>query len=359
VPELPRSPLASLAVEHVRLAEAAEVRLPACAVYDNIDEFDPAFATHMRDDIYVERTARLASIDLVRLPSALVQPGIDYIVTVDGHLVEEQYPPYFGPAEQEPLKLERPVVEVPEETVIVARYGVWTWGHWLGELLPKLAMAEAAFPGRFHFAVPHTWGVPAWRALRESIAAYGVSPNRVLLLDPRSAYALKRAWAVTPIWSDHVMHPQAADTMRRRLAGRSAEPTRKLALLRQHGAARQMVNWVRIADLLAAAGYEAVDIASLDFAGQVRCFREATHLFSTLGSGLSGLIYSPRGVRVTSVAPHIFGDRFFYALVADRHGRYADVRGPVVTPDPAIPHRGSFSIEPSRLLAALEALEKA
>ena len=38
--------------------------------------------------------------------------------------------------------------------MIVARYGFGTWGHWIGELLPKIVTVEAAFPGRFSFAIP-------------------------------------------------------------------------------------------------------------------------------------------------------------------------------------------------------------
>ena len=82
-------------------------------------------------------------------------------------------------------------------------------------------------------------------------------------------------------------------------------------------------------------------------------------VFGTLGSGLTGLIYAPVGVHVLSVAPHLFGDWFFYALVADRRGRYADVRGPIVTPDAKIPHRGSFSIDPDHVAAGLATLDVA
>jgi hypothetical protein len=71
---------------------------------------------------------------------------------------------------------------------------------------------------------------------------------------------------------------------------------------------------------------------------------------------LTGLIYSPHGVRVASVAPSVFGDRFFYALVADRRGRYADIRGPITVEDPEIPHRSSFTVKLERVEEALTAL---
>ena len=98
---------------------------------------------------------------------------------------------------------------------------------------------------------------------------------------------------------------------------------------------------------------------SVDYSSdQVRTFHGAAAVFSTLGSGLTRLIYSPIGVAVTSVAPALFGDRFFYALVANRRGRYADVGGPIMTPDPYIPHRGSFTVDPIYLAQALATVEK-
>jgi Glycosyltransferase 61 len=348
-----RQPLTSLAVEQVRLAEAVRYPLPGATVYTNMIEFDPEFALHLSRDIYSDRTAHVSPIDLVRLESAAIYPD-DYIVTTGASVVEEQVPPWVAAGAAVSLNASMRSEEISLETVIVARYGAWTWGHWLGELLPKIVMVEAEFPGRFCFAVPQTYDRPEWRNFRESISAYGIQPERLLLLESDRVYTLLRAWAVTSIWSDHVMHPAAAELMRRSLrAPLDKGGAAKVALLRQPGAARVLENWGEISSLLADDGYETVDIAQISFADQVRTFRKADAVFSTLGSGLTGLIYSPIGVAVTSVAPAVFGDRFFYALVVDRGGRYADVRGPTVSPDPNIPHRGSFMVSRAHVAQAL------
>lgn len=155
------------------------------------------------------------------------------------------------------------------------------------------------------------------------------------------------------------MHPYAAENMRCHLteepARRSAN--RKIALVRPDSDARVLENWPEIASVLAQEGFEFENIASLSFLEQVQVFREARVLFSVLGSGLSGLIYSPIGVQVCSVAPSLFGDRFFYAMVLDRRGFYGDVRGPVCTPLAQIPHRSPFRVNANRVSDALGALE--
>jgi capsular polysaccharide biosynthesis protein len=115
-----------------------------------------------------------------------------------------------------------------------------------------------------------------------------------------------------------------------------------VALLRRRSAARVLENSDEISVILAAEGDKMIDIAGMSFADQVQTFRNAEAQFSTLGSGLTGLIYYPIGAAVTSVGPAL--DCFFYALAANRRARYADVRGPIVNPDPNIPHRGSTVI---------------
>ncbi len=350
--------LGQLAKERVPLAPALELSIKRAAVYDNISEFDAAFARHIHEDIYCDRIAKLDAIELVRLQSATILAGGDYITISEGAAVKEQIPPWRESDAELALTNLGDAETVSSETVIVARYGAWTWGHWLGELLPKIVMVETAFPGRFSFAVPATHDVPRWRPLRELMAAYGVTEDRLLPLEPERSYHLAQAWGVTPVWSDHLMHPAATSQMRERLPRQALFATAgpKVAVTRPPGEARHLENWDQIAGLLVSKGFRAVDPLELNFREQVGVFGSADTVFSVLGSGLTGLIYAPVGVQVASVAPAVFGDRFFYALVTDRNGCYADIRGPVRKLDAKIPHRSSFTVDPARVEAGLQAL---
>jgi hypothetical protein len=354
----PRTTL-SLAIESIRLAPGGRYQMPRSTVYENVSEFHEAFGQHLNSAVYCERVACLDDIDLVRLDRAIIHAGVDHVVTVGDVAIVEQLPPWMPPSAPLPpsVNSDGSCEQVPKDTVIVARYGAGTWGHWLGELLPKIVMVEAAFPGRFFFAVPQTYDLLEWQTFRDSIQAYGVPRNRLVLMEPGKRYKLIRPWAVTPVWSDYALHPAASERMRRDLRQAPARGLpKKVALLRRPSAARVLQNWDQIASLLAAEKYDIVDIGGLSFKDQAQTFLDADAVFSVLGSGLTGLIYSPLRVRVASAAPSLFGDRFFYALVVDRRGRYADVRGSITELDPTIPHRSSFVIDPDRLLMALDSL---
>jgi hypothetical protein len=352
-----RQPLISLAFEKECLVQAGCYAFPNATVYMNMAEFDPEFALGHTQHIYLDRMAQVSPIDLVRLEKASIYPGT-YVVSTGDSVVEEQIPPAVGAEPTVLVNIPMRAEDVSQETVIVARFGAFTWGHWVGELLPKIAVVETAFPGRFSYAVPQPFEGPDCRNFRQSISAYGVASQRLVLLEPDRAYTLRRAWAVTSVWSDRVMHPAVAELMRNSVrASPDQQGAAKVALLRRRSAARVLENWDEISVILAGEGYKMIDIAGMSFADQVQTFRNAEAVFSTLGSGLTGLIYSPLGVAVTSVAPALFGDWFFYALAADRRARYADVRGPIVNPDPNIPHRGSFTVYREHVAQALAAVK--
>jgi hypothetical protein len=365
-PTLNRRSLQNLAAKLIRLAKPVSFSMPNSMVYNNISEFDAPFGLHYDRDIYAGRLVDINAIDLVQLEDTTLYPEADYIVTASGGVaVEEQMPPWMplGTSTPAPLLSSAHAELVTKETVVIARFGAGTWGHWLGELLPKLVAVEVHFPGRFQYAVPadyisQTSDNDPWKTFRQSLQAYGIPDDRLLWVRPDRSYKMENAWAVTPVWSDHHLHPHAAEVMRCAIGTRSeiGLAKQKVALLRQANAARTLVNSTEIDTILQKGGFTPIDIAALDFLEQVAVFRSTDMLFSILGSGLTGLLYSPAGVRVVSAAPSLFGDRFFYALVQDRRGTYADVRGPIVELNETIPHRSSFTVNPERLLLGLKSL---
>jgi hypothetical protein len=55
-------------------------------------------------------------------------------------------------------------------------------------------------------------------------------------------------------------------------------------------------------------------MSNLSFENQVAAFNAASTVFCVLGSGLTGLIYSPDKVSVIAPAPEDWGDAFFTDL---------------------------------------------
>jgi len=316
-----------LADETVEIAPRLDRPVPAACVATNVAAMSGDFGRHMLKDVYPARIAQQSAVTLARLParSVLVGDG-SFGIVVGDHAVAEQALPgsvYL------PAFASRDTIDVADEAVIVARYGVSTWGHWLDELLPRVVVAEHAFPGRFAFVVPRAvLAEPSdlWPRILESLHFVGVDRSRLLPVDPETDYRFNRLHAVTGVWTDHLPHPHITDQFVR-LTRRRRPRARKVLLTRSSSALRHLVNSNEVEREFVRRGYLPVAIGSLPFADQVAVFSESSSVASVLGSTLAGLIFSPVGVRVTSLAPARFGDRFFYALTLARWGTFVDVRG--------------------------------
>jgi hypothetical protein len=314
------------------------------------------------------RVARAESVALVRIPvgaHVYGYEGVDWLLTLGNTVVLEQMSPGLrdAPDKIKALTLPQgPVVPIDGEVLLVARYGDGTWGHWLIELLPKIALCERFFPDRFSYAVPN-WvldsGVaPLSSRIREAIHAYGVDERRLLKLEKGASYRFSQLSATTPVWSDRILHPDVVRVFTEDVKAESVDPTRrKVALLRGDNSRRQIANIGETIDVLRKEGFETLDIAKMAFCEQVAIFRTATTVFSILGSGLSGLVYSPECVGVIAAAPHSFTDVFFTGLLQLKHaGLYAEVRGPVLDQEGRLYRDLSFDVPPDTIERTIAAM---
>jgi capsular polysaccharide biosynthesis protein len=359
--DLPK--LSALARHSESLLDPVTFSVPNAVVYTNIAAHNPSFAAHLTKDIYVARDCALTGISLVELPAgATVLGGQHFVLKVDRALVFEQYPVYFPNTPEhidEVLNAKLPVEEIAGEALLIARYGIFTWGHWLGELLPKAVLAEAAYPGRFTLVLPHqvladqSPNLP-WIRIKQSLAAYGIDERRVISVRPDRDYRFARLFAVTPVWSDHLMHPGAVELMRTAIRGQAAlTRCRRMAIGRVSAYGRVLENHAEIEMLLRANDFAIHITGAMPFLEQVALFSHAELLFGVLGSDLTNLIYSPAGVKVITAAPAQFGDRFFYALVLARNGQQIDLRGPITLLNDDIAHKSMFRVDPAEVARAV------
>lgn len=335
--------------------------------YENVTVRNPAFGLHLCRDIYTDRVASLSSVSLVRLPPGCTVVPKEHFATFTGDvLLEEQYPVFYdrNPEQFAQILAASGVREnFQQDVLLIARYGIFTWGHWLGELLPKVALIERIFPGRFVYALPaQVLSDPRqdlpWLRIRQSMEAYNVGSNRILGLDPHKLYVFSNLYAVSSVWSDHVIHPTALKIVREtvNLPDMHATPSKRLSIQRVPGYGRTLLNQEEIFQRLAPRGFSSLSFADLSFAGQVRSFQSAEAVCSVLGSDLTGLLYAPAGIKVVALAPAEFGDRFFYALTVLRGGSMADVRGPSIPSSDPAPNKSDFRIDAADVDVALQRL---
>ena len=353
--------LHDLRVSCQRIFRPARVRLHDIQTYTNLN---PELARHWEPS-YRAREVINGEISINRLPpDSRVSGSLGFATLADGFLVAEQQPPAYSamiPNVAHAFRAQKPSLRVTDEAMLIARFGEGTWGHWLVELLPKIAVCERMAPGRFKYVMADYVlrdSVMGDR-VRESCAAYGVSEDRFIRLPSDEHYSFDRLHAMTPVFSGGSIHPQVKHVLNEGIvrASRGRTWPSRLNLLRSY-AGRRLVNAELVNAELADRGFQAVEIAALSFLDQVAAFRSAKGLFSVLGSGLSGLVYSPEDAGVATAAPAEWGDDFFYGILrASRAARWAEVRGPVVDLHPEHYQSSSFQVDPRVLRAALDSLE--
>jgi hypothetical protein len=347
---------------------AVATRLPEAVVYSNLARYDRRVREGGHHRLYRARQARLSPVDLVWWPGGTVVFGADgFPARVGDSWVDEQFPPWYrddphmaGAA----LAAQRNLEDIGQECLLLARFGEGTWGHWLGELLPRAVLAESAYPGRFSYAVPAWTTIPGSPGLStsvlESMRAYGIGEDRLVRLETDRNYRFQALATVTSVRSDGAMHPGALALMRSHV--RVGSPAfghylpARVASLRTGVGRRHIANAGPVARELARRGFLRVEFETLSFAQQVAVLRSSSALFCVLGSGLTGVIYSPDHIKVVAPAPVDWKDNFFYPLIQARAGQFADVRGPIHVRDPIRMRDSSFRVRLYDLSEALSAL---
>jgi hypothetical protein len=333
------------------LLPATVCDLPCSVVHTNEADFNPQLTEHIVKHAYKARAAQCAAITLGRLPAKTVLFGGPYFLLRVGNDVAQESLPHamrFDPAliDKEIIAANiMQAADLAEECVLLTRFGHGTWGHWLGEIVPQAALIERRYPRRFRYAVPQYGNISYRTASQASLDAYGIGADRIIPIPMDKPHVLMNALIVTPVWSDYAPHPAAIDVMRGavRLA-----PYRsgweKVALMRRDWRTRTISNGDEVEEFLRAEGFKITDAAVLPFLDQVRMFQSASIVFGVMGSGLTGLIYSPNGVRILVGGPAGWGDRFFYALAQHRRAKWSEVRGPSHAENDAPVRTASFEL---------------
>ncbi len=298
---------------------------------------DPVFSRWL----FRENRSREISFDPVILkrypPGALLMGHDTYWVLTSGTLVTEQVNPIgLRPEDGFAPLLERlPVETIEGPCLLASRYGASTWGHWTLEILPKIVVAERAWPGRFRFVIPEhivavtDSGRSYARAVLESLAAYGIADDRLVQVRPELNLRFSSLHDVGGVWSAAAMNRDICRLMCGAVRGIPIVENKaaRFALLRRDTALRVLRQPAEIEARLTKHGFALTEMSVLTFVEQVALFREASTVVAALGSGLSGLVHAPDGVRLLTIAPAGWYDGYFTNIIQDRRALLSDVRG--------------------------------
>jgi hypothetical protein len=217
--------------------------------------------------------------------------------------------------------------------VFACHPGRWVWGHWLIDTLPKILLAERAFPGRFHFVVPPELTDPASqryfvRCVLESLAAYGIDHARLLRLQPGPLYRFVALFDVADMRQPDGVHPGVLAALRH-MDNPPVERGRQAvtAVMRGRNDTRQLINRAEIDAVVRRHGASELDAHAAPFLEQVRAFRDSTVIVGDMGSNLAYAVYARPEAGIVTTAPCGWLDGYFADIFRYARLFHADVRG--------------------------------
>ena len=216
-----------------------------------------------------------------------------------------------------------PQLRRPDRTRLQSAVWIWervydNYSHWLTAHMPKLCLLRDL--GRLQDLV-----LPAVRPgfVDESLRAFGVDPAgaRIVPLDkPLEVRSL------TLLVTDR-FRPDLLRAAREAMGVPSAQtPDRKIYVSRRGAKVRRLVNEEDVWPLFRKAGYERVEMETLDFAAQRDLMGRTRALAGPHGAGLTNQLFCPPGASVIEIADLGFPNPNFYAMAAGLGHDYAVVR---------------------------------
>jgi hypothetical protein len=361
-------PAHALLRDLVELLPGGEVSLINPLVYTNVGVLgDAAY----RRFLFWVNAARDVMQPPVRLGRYGTETYIDgsgpFHVLADEYLVAEHLVPGFPEIEaskQYMLGQRTRAVDVAVPCVLACHPGTQVWAHWLIDTLPKILVAEAAFPERFAFVVPAAITDPASsrflvRSILDSLAAYGIAPHRLLRLREGVVYRFAALHDVVDINGDG-MHPGVL----RALRDLKTPPPfrgryRVTAAMRGGGEIRPVVNLPELAPVLRAHGAAEQDPGATPFLDKVRAFRDSDVIVGDLGSNLAVAIYASPGAGIVTIAPSNWRDNYFAQMFQRLGLCHADVRGTTLPKPGDAPGHSAHVLDPLHLDAGITAATRA
>lgn len=189
----------------------------------------------------------------------------------------------------------RVVREVEGPCLLLAQGGEQVWGHWLVDILPRLALG-ASLPVDARIVLDAD--APPWA--RPLLRRMGVDPHRIVWHDKvRETLLVRDLYVPTFLRLGHAMSPLANLAWNRLGVPPDGPATAKLLVSRtglKGGSA--MTNAAEIEGAAEARGFRVVRPERLGLARQMRLFAQAGIVVGEFGSAMHDTVFAPAGQRV-------------------------------------------------------------
>jgi hypothetical protein len=244
---------------------------------------------------------------------------------------------------------------IPGPCLLLAQPGHRVFGHWLLEVMPRLALARRLGLSSLPLLLPEPLPPFAGACLH----LLGIDPRQLLLYDSRrEAPAPAELYVVSRLCFGTHFAPMAQGVFAEiaELAARPPVPPRRRLFLSRGGLRphQRHVNRAELWPLLARRGFEEIRPETLPLREQVALLRGASHVVAEDGSAAHLMAFAPPGLRALVLAGADRDLRLHAALAQARGQRIGFVVG-VPLPSESYRHV-DHRVEPSDLEQALALL---
>jgi len=205
--------------------------------------------------------------------------------------------------------------------------GGGTWGHHLLQNIPRMLLFLDAFPsGKIAVPIWQAEGAPGYEealafyniapSYAETLTLYNIPKERIAPVDAGTVYRFKQVILLDYLFNFEIgtPHPKVLPLLRtpRRPAARGGK---KAAFIKRRIESRRAIgNEGAVDGVMERHGIDVYGADELPLRAQIELWQSYDLVIATLGSDLTNMVYARRGTRVLVLAPHWFGDGFFFEL---------------------------------------------
>ena len=219
---------------------------------------------------------------------------------------------------------DRPVRDIAEPCFMFRKAGENNYGHWLLELLPRIALYREIDDWARGKAVIAKHPQRTLKLRIDTLRRAGISRDDIII-QGKEILRAARVYFTEPFSTHSHVHAPFAIEYLRQWAGTDLSPVagrRKLFVPRPEGTKRQALNQAAMAERLRARGYAVVLPELMAVSEQIRVFSEASHVVGPIGAALTNLVWSAEGTRVLTTMPATAREYFFWDIAGQRGQPY-------------------------------------
>ena len=228
----------------------------------------------------------------------------------------------------------------PNRTISIDRPAVllkqpWdgNYGHWLIDNFSRLAGSGSLKLHEVNFILSSVRSEAMTKVMQDALALLEVPMTSLIFLDMHPV-RVEHALYPEPLTSAPlVKHPATMSFLEmlviraRELGGVNRAPSGRIYISRNAGSRRRLINELELIPRLQRANYHVIELDSLPLYDQIVSFGAATHVIGNMGAGFANLAFSPRGVKVATIANTVMAHDYFYDITCLKAGEYIGIQG--------------------------------